>query len=276
MIRRNKKIVCFSIAGVLLCGSITYAYTKKNVGTKASPIAQAKQDAVVGKVLSADGMQTVSPPVAAVTADVSAPSANQTVSQYPVHHNISTTYFWAGEPGDSDNKNISNVPSAWDDNWETHFGGVDNPKKRNGLMVATFVPKENSFYFALPYDDFDDNGNRKKDVGKVVPWANSKQWGALESMCKNQWISITKNGKTAYAQWEDVGPFSEDDSAYVFGNATPQSKTNDDAGLDVSPSVRDYLSLSDVDKTDWQFVSADQVPDGPWKNTITSSQISWN
>lgn len=194
----------------------------------------------------------------------------------PVHTNISTTYFWAGEAADGDNKNISNVPSAWDDDWTQHFGGVDDPKKRNGFVAASFTPKENSFYFALPYNDFDSKGSRKKDVSTVIPWASSKKWADTDSMCKDQWIQITKGGKTAYAQWEDVGPFGENDSAYVFGNASPKSKTNEDAGLDVSPAVKDFLSLGDVDKTDWQFVRADQVPDGPWKKTVTTSQIYWN
>ena len=275
MIKKRKKIACFSIAGVLLCASVSYAYIGKK---KSSPIQQAhaKQAEVVAAVNITAGVAST-PDAQQVPAQNENTAAPQPpLVQYPVHSDVSTTYFWAGEPADKDNKNISNVPSAWDDNWETDFGGVDNPKTRNGLVVASFVPKENSFYFALPYDDFDDNGNRKKDVDKIIPWASSKQWGDMESMCKNQWIKITKGEKTAYAQWEDVGPFSEDDSAYVFGNAKPQSKTNDDAGLDVSPSVRDFLGLSDVDKTDWQFVSADQVPDGPWKTKITTLQISWN
>ena len=258
-----------------MCASVSYAYIGKK---KSSPIQQAhaKQAEVVAAVNITAGVAST-PDAQQVPAQNENTAAPQPpLVQYPVHSDVSTTYFWAGEPADKDNKNISNVPSAWDDNWETDFGGVDNPKTRNGLVVASFVPKENSFYFALPYDDFDDNGNRKKDVDKIIPWASSKQWGDMESMCKNQWIKITKGEKTAYAQWEDVGPFSEDDSAYVFGNAKPQSKTNDDAGLDVSPSVRDFLGLSDVDKTDWQFVSADQVPDGPWKTKITTLQISWN
>jgi hypothetical protein len=294
--RRRKKIACFSIAGVLICASVAYGYSKKNaqarVGGTKSAEAKMKSAAADGIensqiALATDSQGEISliaqqqdlaqvQQIPAQQQTVPVATAAQNVSNYPLHAGISTTYFWAGEEAGKDNKNISNLPSAWDDDWVRHFGGVDNPKKRNGLVVANFEPKENSFYFALPYNDFDENGNRKKDVGKVIPWANSKKWGAMESMCKNQWIKIIKGGKVAYAQWADVGPFGEDDSAYVFGGAKPKSKTNDDAGLDVSPAVKDYLGLGDMDKTDWQFVDASQVPDGPWKKTVTSTQISWN
>jgi hypothetical protein len=94
-------------------------------------------------------------------------------------------------------------------------------------------------------------------------------------MLKNRWIVITKDGKTAYAQWEDVGPFGEDDAKYVFGDALPKSKENKNAGLDVSPAVRDYLELEDIDKVDWQFVDEKDVPRGPWKDIITTSQVNF-
>ena len=84
-----------------------------------------------------------------------------------------------------------------------------------------------------------------------------------------------KNSKTVYAQWEDVGPFKENDAAYVFGTATPASKTNKNSGIDVSPAVRDYLGLKDIDKVDWQFVDEKDVSQGPWKNIVTVSQIDW-
>lgn len=201
--------------------------------------------------------------------------ALKAVSQYPVHRNIATTYFWAGEEAGKDNKNISNLPSAWDEQWVKHFGGVDSPNKRAGFAPANFTPKENPFYFALPFNDFDNNGKQKKDIYALATWASGKKVSGNISVCKNQWIKIMKGGKVAYAQWEDVGPFGEDDSAYVFGNAAPKSKTNEQAGLDVSPAVRDYLGLSDIDKTDWQFVDNAQVPDGPWKKVVTTSQVYW-
>lgn len=194
---------------------------------------------------------------------------------YPVHTGISTTFFWIGEDADKDNKGISNAPSAWDDEWKKHFGGTDDPKKRNGYFPSKFTPKENPFYVALPYNDFDKKGKRKTDVASVIPWAAGIAISDDESYCKNRWVKITKDGKVVYAQWEDVGPFGEDDSGYVFGRAAPKNKTNKHAGLDVSPAVRDFLDLKDVDTTDWVFVEELDVPDGPWKRVVTMSGVSW-
>jgi hypothetical protein len=193
--------------------------------------------------------------------------------EYPLHENITAAVFWVGEEANKDNNFISNHQSAWDDKWEEHYGGIDNPNNRNGYFPAGFVPKENPFYFGLPYNDFD-NGNRKLS-SRGIYWAREKRWGKLESMCKNRWIKIIKGDNTAYAQWEDAGPFEEDDFAYVFGENLPKNKINHNDGLDFSPAVRDYLNLEDTDTIDWQFVDFSEVPDGPWKTTITYSQIFW-
>ena len=194
---------------------------------------------------------------------------------YTLHQNISTTLFWVGEEASGENGYIPNNESAWDEKWMEHFGGVDDPGSRNGYSPAGFTSLENPFYFALPYNDFDDNGNRRETTAQIIPWATEKTWGADESMCKNRWIKITKGNTVAYAQWEDVGPFEEDDASYVFGSSAPHSSFNNHAGLDVSPAVRDYLSLSDLDTCSWQFVNATDVPNGPWKQIVTTSNIYW-
>jgi len=191
-----------------------------------------------------------------------------------VHRNISATIFWVGEDASEDNSFIPNAASAWDDHWLDHFGGIDDPAHRTGYLPAGFTPKENPFYFALPYDDLI-NGTRKSSASRVIPWAKSRSWGPGESMCKNQWIQISKGDTIVYAQWEDVGPYEEDDAAYVFGTARPRNRINHNAGLDVSPAVAQYLSMEDVDTVSWQFVAAADVPDGPWKHVLTTSQIDW-
>jgi len=195
---------------------------------------------------------------------------------FPLHENISVTIFWIGEEGNEENSYIPNIQSAWDDNWKVHYGGIDDPNDRNGYFPANFTPYENPFYFALPYNDFNDGGERKASAFDIVYWAKEKQWGSMESMCKNRWVKIVKGEKVVYAQWEDVGPFGEDDAQYVFGNAFPQNEINNHAGLDVSPAVRDYLGLSDIDKVDWKFIDSDKVPDGPWKEIVTTSQVDWD
>ena len=193
---------------------------------------------------------------------------------YELHKNITTTIFWIGENGSDENQNIPNIASAWDDMWMEDYGGVDDPDNRNGWYPAGFEPKENPFYFALPYNDFDSNGKKKTNLTSYIPWATLSD-DVDKSICKNRWIKIIKDGKIAYAQWEDVGPFGEDDKEYVFCDSHPKNTINNNAGLDVSPAVRDYLGLSDIDKTDWQFVDEKDIPDGPWKKTITKSNINW-
>ncbi len=196
---------------------------------------------------------------------------------YPIHTGITSTVFWIGEGKSDDNDEISNSRSVWDDKWKEHFGGRDNPTKRNGYYPADFIPKENPFYVALPYNDLQENGKHKEDLAQFVPWFKCSTVKPGQSVLKNRWIKITKDGKSAFAQWEDAGPFGEDDADYVFGKDTnPDNKANKRAGIDVSPAVRDYLNLKDIDNVDWQFVDFEQVPSGPWKKIITRSQVSWN
>ncbi len=196
--------------------------------------------------------------------------------QYPLHRNITATYFWVGEKAGSDNGGISNMSSAWDENWIGHYGGTDDPNNRSGYLPAWFAPMENPFYVALPCNDLDDSGSRKPGVLDIVYWAgSSSQVPSGRSILKDRWVRIMKGGRVAYAQWEDVGPFGEDDCGYVFGNSLPKNRINKQAGIDVSPAVRDYLGLEDIDKVDWQFVDEDEVPDGPWLTVVSPHVPKW-
>src|SRR6478609_11205048 len=42
-----------------------------------------------------------------------------------------TTLFWVGEPSGADNAFIPNDVSYWDQCWQTSYGGVDDPDRRN-------------------------------------------------------------------------------------------------------------------------------------------------
>ncbi|MBI2760143.1 MAG: hypothetical protein HYX51_01790 [Chloroflexi bacterium] len=175
-----------------------------------------------------------------------------------------------------------NAFSAWDDAWQQHYGGFDDPFNRNGYWPVGFTPKENPFYFDLPYNDFNNNGARRANAASVVPWAKEKtSWGPRESMLKNRWAKFTRNGRTCYAQWEDSGPYVYDDATYVFGSndARPRSQEANNAGADVSPAVRDCLGFNGLNnadnKVDWQFVDGGDVPAGPWKQIVTTSQVYW-
>jgi len=186
--------------------------------------------------------------------------------EYPVHEDIIVTVFWVGEGSSQDNGYISNFDSVWDYNWVEHYGGSDDPE-----INKVFIPSENSFYFALPYNDLDVNWGIKAEATEKVYWVNEREWSEGESMLKNRWIKISKGDNVAYAQWEDSGPFGLDDVDYVFGSEEFMNNEIAGAGLDVSPAVKKYLGLRDIDKVDWQFVDFSNVEDGPWKNVITSS-----
>ncbi len=196
---------------------------------------------------------------------------------YAVHTNIITTVFWVGEEAGPDSKFIPNYASSWDSEWLRHFGGVDTQAPRSGNLPALFTPTENAFYFALPYNDLDANGNTKPNAGSEVPWASTDPVGPGDSLVKNHWIRIEANGQVAYAQWEDAGPNGENDVNYVFGTANPTNTFGARAGLDVSPAVQHFFGQGDVfTVTSWQFVDFADVPDGPWKTTITTTQVDFD
>jgi hypothetical protein len=195
-------------------------------------------------------------------------------SDYKLHGNITSTVFWVGEEAGAANGGIANLSSVWDDIWMESYGGVDDPDERDGYRPRAFVPRENPFYAALPFNDFDEEGRHKPGLARLIPWVDEEPDPGV-SVCKNRWIEIEKNGKKAYAQWEDAGPFGEDDREYVFGEAAPKNSVNDHAGIDLSPAVRDYLGLEDIDRVSWRFVDESEVPDGPWKTTVTRSQVRW-
>lgn len=177
---------------------------------------------------------------------------------------IVTTVFWIGEKPTVNNP-VPNRCSSWDANWTKNYGGFDNPDRasRQGYLPAGFTPRQNPFYCALPYNDKAKTGHRP-EAPRVVPWFRHAYQGPAVSTCKGRWIAIRKGNRTAYAQWEDAGPFRTDHWQYVFGNERPKPNLNKGAGLDVSPAVRDFLGLEETDVTDWKFVEFSQVPQGPW------------
>ena len=184
--------------------------------------------------------------------------------RYPWKKSIVTTVFWIGEQP-SGNNPVPNRTSAWDKQWTRNYGGFDdpNPAHRSNYIPVKFTPRQNPFYCALPYNDKARTGHRL-EAPRVVPWFKEAYQGPAISTCKDRWIAIHKGNRTAYAQWEDAGPFRTDHWQYVFGNERPRLNLNKGAGLDVSPAVRDYLTLKQTDVTDWRFVAFNEVPRGPW------------
>jgi hypothetical protein len=203
----------------------------------------------------------------ALTACTRNPTADVPAA-YPVHEGITATVFWVGEPATPDNDDIANDESYWDGAWESHFGGFDDPDRRSadGRRPVAFEPKENAFYFALPYGELDDDDAIEPDV-QQVPWYDGQEIDRDHSILKNRWIEVRRGARTVYAQWQDVGPFGEDDPGYVFGGARPREPRS---GLDLSPAAAAAIGLDGRDRVSWRFVRAADVPAGPWTRTETT------
>ncbi len=196
------------------------------------------------------------------------PTASRTLSvsgRYPWKIGIVTTTFWVGEQA-SQNNPVHNHSSSWDLNWAQNFGGFDNPDSnaRRNFIPANFVPRQNPFYIALPYNDVT-RGTTKPEAKLVIPWFKDAYEREGKSICRDRWIAVrNSSGRVCYAQWSDCGPFRTDHWQYVFGNEKPKPNLNQGAGLDISPAVRDYLGLRGTDVTDWKFVEYKDIPKGPW------------
>jgi hypothetical protein len=175
--------------------------------------------------------------------------------------NIVATTFWIGEatsPG-----RPSNTRSAWDSAWMAHYGGEDSPTQRVDFLPNGFIPRQNPFYVALPYSDVRE-GHTKPEAAQVIPWFKSSFSQSGRSILKDRWVAIRRGARVCYAQWEDAGPFRTDHWQYVFGNERPLTNQNHDAGIDLSPAVRDFLNIAGMDSVDWKFVEFSNVPAGPW------------
>jgi hypothetical protein len=185
---------------------------------------------------------------------------------YPWKENIKATVFWIGE-SPTENNPVPNCKSSWDIAWKWNFGGFDDPcgKNRTGFRPRNFVPRLNPFYVALPYNDVAGYHRHKPEASKVIPWYDKAYSGPGKSVCKGRWVAIELRDRVCYAQWEDCGPFVTDDWPYVFGDARPRTKGNGGAGIDLSPSVRDYLGMGSSALVNWRFVEVNEVPAGPWR-----------
>lgn len=227
-----------------------------------------------------------------VVSGCSGPAAS--VGKYPLHTGIVATTFWVGEVFDPSAADGSQVYSTYDKDWQGSYGGCDGvltptcstePRvAANGYQPSSMVPLENPFYLDLPYDDVNDP-TAFAERAAVVPWANDPGYAGQAtnsdfSYLKNRWVRIVKDRQVCYGQVEDAGPGQYHDKAYVFGShdARPTNKKFNGAGMDVSPAINGCLAFDELDGQDdivsWQFVEASDVPDGPWKAIVTTSQVN--
>ncbi|WP_075088834.1 hypothetical protein [Verrucomicrobium spinosum] len=217
------------------------------------------------------------PPAFAPLPRVFAPTLPRTTyTRYPWKTDIVATVFWVGELP-TENNPTPNTASSWDTQWTASFGGYDDPdpsRRAPDYRPAGFVPKQNPFYVALPYNDCIDYKTTKATAARFIPWFKEKFRESGKSVCRDRWIAIRAGDRVCYAQWSDCGPFLTDDVEYVFGDGRPTNPKNNGAGIDVSPAVRDYLGFKTNTKIDWRFVEVDEVPNGPWRATAPTTTLS--
>ena len=191
--------------------------------------------------------------------------------------------FDPGNQGeDSTERNpVANHKSSWDSAWRENFGGFDNPDpvcRTVDFRPKTFVPRQNPFYVALPYNDVC-KGEHKTEASRVIPWFRREYTGKGQSVCKGRWVQIVYNKRSCFAQWEDCGPFTTEDWPYVFGDKPPVNTQNKGAGIDISPAVRDYLGITGgTAVVHWRFVEFYRIPRGPWSkwgdnNPFVNSEV---
>lgn len=238
--------------------TIVFSVTAVFGSSAQSPIASSTDFQQYAMRLREGALQKIEPQVVTPT------NVRSGFNRYPWKLRIVTTVFWVGERPTVNNP-VPNHKSSWDPNWAANFGGYDNPDpaQRKNYLPKKFVPRQNPFYVALPYNDVT-RGTTKPESRKAIPWFKQAFTRPGKSVCKGRWVAVRHKGRIAYAQWEDCGPFRTDHWQYVFGNERPKPNLNQAAGLDISPAVRDYLGMSNKDVCDWKFVEARDVPPGPW------------
>jgi len=233
------------------------------VGSADAQNAAAASTAQVPRVVVQTGSRPVVP---------SRPTAPASRILYPWKTYVTSTIFWIGEQP-TDRNPTPNCKSSWDTAWAVNYGGFDDPNPANRIAnhstgefrPKAFIPKLNPFYIALPYNDVTGSKTHKPEASRAIPWFSRVSPEPGQTVCKGRWVQIFYANRSCYAQWEDCGPWVTDDWEYVFGNKPPKTKENGAAGIDLSPSIRDYLGLASGQKVHWRFVEAGQVPYGPWK-----------
>ena len=253
----KKILIIFAVAIItflVMSGIVVYAGITKNTQTKTITMPN-------GDIIALTHTYTECPvcPVCPTITPESEPEPEPIVvpntcgnDKYCWHTGITATIFWIGEP-QGNGSSEDNAVSAYDGDWQAHYGGYDDYQCRNGWHPCGFTPKENPFYVTVPYEN---------------------------THLKNRWVRIERNGITAYGQVEDSGPYVYHDYNYVYKCAPkPLNRRANNAGMDVSPALRDYLKFeglnNDENKVNWQFVDWECVEPGPWKEIITRSEYNW-
>jgi len=146
-------------------------------------------------------------------------------NRYPWKQRIVTTIFWVGERPTANNP-VPNFKSSWDPRWAANYGGYDNPdaSSRKNFVPKGFIPRQNPFYAALPYNDVT-RGTTKPESRKAIPWFKQAFERPGKSVCKGRWLAIRFRGRIAYAQWGTAGRFAPTTGS-MFSAMIARSRTS--------------------------------------------------
>ena len=132
---------------------------------------------------------------------VNIPTSSRPAAQrYPWKSNIVTTVFWIGEQAGGNNP-VPNNRSSWDLNWTANYGGFDNPERsaRRSYIPVGFIPRQNPFYCALPYNDVT-HGQFRPEAPLVIPSFKQAYYGQGQSVCWHRWKARSRRpARTACA-----------------------------------------------------------------------------
>jgi hypothetical protein len=248
-------------------------YIPKNVTLPGAPpassaphqpvFASAFPTSVIPATTSATGLYSTQGRANSSTSDFVFTNYKKPKNTYPWKTGIITTMFWIGE-GSTPISSTTNVQSSWDEDWMSNNHGSDSPYNRNGYASGSHASTLNPFYIALPFNDLAFPDKAREYVPRS--WHRESRDGKQVSACKDRWVWIKNaQGRSCFAQWEDVGPLTYDNAEYVFGSERPTGLGDNRAGLDVSPAVAQYLGIDGKNRiTAWRFVDDEDVRPGPW------------
>jgi hypothetical protein len=101
-------------------------------------------------------------------------------------------------------------------------------------------------------------------INNSVPFVALPSHAALRLWVRVTNQAVVDNGvpRSIEALVLDVGPWNENDDAYVFGGARPQSESGTDgfgrktngAGIDLGEVVWNALGMTDNTEVQWEFV----------------------
>ena len=101
-------------------------------------------------------------------------------------------------------------------------------------------------------------------VDLVVPFVALP---AVKALGRFVWLKNPLNGRTCFAVVLDVGPWNDNDDAYVLGTARPQAesgknsrgRTTNRAGIDLSERVWILLGMRDNTCVEWMFADGIRI-----------------